>query len=163
MKYFLNIVFGNTDPTFRLWRNLNSSAIEKYHVKIWDNQFTDINSGYLLQAVQSHFKILLSYQASERRFFNSTNSFDPRDFIRFNFETKIYDLEFTSLFEEIEEYLEDHSLDSFQGLCQVLTKETSTKVSYLDLLKNHPIHDKISQFLLNFTSPEDNYDLYNKI
>lgn len=88
----MNIVFGNTDPTFRLWRNLNSSAIEKYHIKIWDNEFTDINTGYLLQAIQTHLKILLSYQASERRFFQSTNSFDPRDFIRFNFDGKVYDL-----------------------------------------------------------------------
>lgn len=36
-------------------------------------------------------------------------------------------------------------------------------MSYLDLLRSHPIHDRISQFLLNFTSPAENGELYNKI
>jgi hypothetical protein len=56
---FLNNIFGNTEPTFRLWRTINTAAIEKYHTKIWDNEFTDINTGFLLQAVQHHFKIVL--------------------------------------------------------------------------------------------------------
>lgn len=30
-------------------------------------------------------------------------------------------------------------------------------------MKNHPIHEKISLFFLNFISPEDNSELYNKI
>ena len=98
---FLNIVFGNTEPTFRLWRNLNSSAIEKYHTKIWDNEFTDINTGYLLQAIQNHFKILLAGQVVDRKVFKGTATFDPRDFIRFDFDFSIYNLDFTNIFDQI--------------------------------------------------------------
>lgn len=32
---FLNVIFGNTEPTFRIWRNLNSYAQEMFQVKIW--------------------------------------------------------------------------------------------------------------------------------
>jgi ribosome-associated toxin RatA of RatAB toxin-antitoxin module len=160
---FLNTVFGNTDPTFKLWRNLNVTAMEKYHVKIWDSEFTNLNSGYLLQAIQTHFKILLSHQAIDRTVFRTTNTFDFQDFIRFEFDSRIYSLDFTNTFDQINESFEDESTESFQFLCELLTKETSTKVSYLELLRTHPIHDRISQFLLNFASPADNAELYNKI
>lgn len=34
---FLNVIFGNTEPTFVLWSNINNAAISKFRTKIWDN------------------------------------------------------------------------------------------------------------------------------
>jgi hypothetical protein len=91
------------------------------------------------------------------------SSFGPRDFLQFNFDATIYNLGFTNTFELIYESFEDENIESFQTIGEILTKETSTNIPYLELLKNHPIHDKISQFFLNFISPEENSELYNKI
>lgn len=33
----------------------------------------------------------------------------------------------------------------------------------MEILKGHPIQDKINQFFLNFISPEENSELYDKI
>ncbi len=81
------------------------------------------------------------------------NTFETSDFERFQFDSTIYNLEFTEVFDEIHECLEEDSLDSFHNLCQILVGETSNRVPYIHLLKTHPIHDKISEFLLHFTSP----------
>ena len=33
----------------------------------------------------------------------------------------------------------------------------------VEMLKKHPIHERISEFLLNFTSPEESRELYNRM
>lgn len=68
---FLNIIFGNTEATFRIWRNLNSYAQEMFQVKIWENEFTDIHVSYLLLAIQCHLKIVLSNEIHQRKLFKS--------------------------------------------------------------------------------------------
>lgn len=44
------------------------------------------------------------------------SSFGARDFVRFNFDGIIYNLDFTNIFELIHESFEDENLESFQTL-----------------------------------------------
>ena len=54
------MTFGNTDSTYRLWKNINGYCHYKYGVNIWNHEFEDLNIGYLLQAIQHSLKIKLS-------------------------------------------------------------------------------------------------------
>ncbi len=78
---------------------------------------------------------------AERYFFKSMGTFGPRDFIKFNFDATIYNLDFTNTFELIHESIEERNLESFQTIGEILTKESSVHVPYLELLKDHPIHE----------------------
>ncbi len=59
---FLNVIFGNTESSFRLWRNLNQTARQTFKTNIWENDYKMINFSYFLQAIQLNLKIVLSPQ-----------------------------------------------------------------------------------------------------
>lgn len=59
-----------------------------------------------MQAIQTHLKIVLNDSIHRKRYFASPQTFDPEDFRRFDFDTNIYNLDFTNLFEEIEDCMD---------------------------------------------------------
>lgn len=71
---FLNVVLGNTDSTFRLWRSLNGLCRTSYGCDCWHEDFSQLNLPYLLQALQTHLGLVLAPSAAARPCFSSTNS-----------------------------------------------------------------------------------------
>ena len=71
---FLNVVLGNTDSTFRLWRSLNGLCRTTYGCDCWHEDFSQLNLPYLLQALQTHLGLVLAPSAAARPCFSSTNS-----------------------------------------------------------------------------------------
>jgi hypothetical protein len=160
---FLNVVFGNTQDTAQLWKRINKVSMERFGVAVSEADINGANIPYLMQAIQTHLKIVLHDSIHQKRYFQSPHTFEPQDFKRFEFDTNIYSLDFTNLFEEIEECLDFETPDSFYNLSSILIKETSTHLPIIDMLKKHPIHERISEFLLNFTSPEESKELYSRM
>ena len=77
---------------------------------------------FLMQALQTHLKIVLNDSIHRKQYFKSAQTFEPQDFRRFEFDTNIYNLDFTDLFEEIEECLDFNTPDSFYNLSAILIK-----------------------------------------
>ena len=50
------------------------------------------------------------------------SSFGPRDFVQFNFDATVYNLDFTNTFELIHESIEEANIESFQTVGEILTK-----------------------------------------
>lgn len=103
---FLNVVFGNTSDTAGLWKRINKIAQTRFGVAVSESDITGANIPYLMQALQTHIKILLNDSIHGKQYFQSPQTFEPRDFKGFIFDTNIYSLDFTNLFEEIEECLD---------------------------------------------------------
>ena len=140
----MNVVFGNSEPTFRVWRSLNAFSSKHFGGEIWDSDYRTINTGYFLQAIQNHLNITLRPSIFQRRLFHSMNSLDLEDFESFVYDVTPYNLDFTQQFEDIHEHLEEVTKESFHSLCTLLTTETRRGGTYLDLLKGHPIYSQIS-------------------
>lgn len=70
-----------------------------------------------MQAVQHALKISLASNISDKKPFKHMNTFDPKDFLQFQFDTTIYNLDFTDIFEEIHECLDKPTFESFHNLC----------------------------------------------
>ncbi|MCB0369730.1 MAG: hypothetical protein KDD45_09900 [Bdellovibrionales bacterium] len=64
-----------------------------------ENDITGANVPFLMQAIQTHLKIVLNDSIHHKRYFASPQTFGPEDFKRFEFDTNIFSLEFTDLFE----------------------------------------------------------------
>ena len=160
---FLNLLFGNSESTSRLWRNINVYSEGHFGARVFEKNFEEMNVPYLLQALQSNLKIVLAPSIHSRTVFTSMETFQVIDLQGFEFEASIYSLLFTDTYQDIEDCLEEQTTESFHDLCEILTKETSTRTPYLTLLKRLPIHDRINEYLLNFTSPQDTPDLYNRM
>lgn len=124
---FLNVIFGNTESTTGIWRRINAISQAKFGVVVAENGIGDTNLQYLLQAVQTHLKIVLNESIHYKVKFQSTETFEPQDFQRFEFYPTIYNLEFSNLFEQIEDCLSSQTPDSFYNLSSILIKETSTR------------------------------------
>lgn len=113
----MNILFGNSEATFKMWRGINAYSTEAFDIKVWENEFTHVNINYLLQAIQSNFHILLRESIFQRKLFHNMNSFAPSDFVRFTFKSNSYDLDFTSIFDQVYDCLDEKSMESFNDLC----------------------------------------------
>ena len=92
---FLNVVFGNSEATFRVWKGLNNYSQKHYGSVIWQQTYTDINKGYFLQAIQYHLKILLSENILQKELFSSMKTVEEKDFIRFQIDVSTYNLDYT--------------------------------------------------------------------
>ena len=103
---FLNVVFGNTQDTAQVWRRINRTSQERFGLAVSEGDMNGINIEYLMQAIQTHLKIVLNDTIHRKRFFTSPQTFDPQDFRRFEFDTNIYNLDFTNLCEEIEDCMD---------------------------------------------------------
>lgn len=55
----------------------------------------------MLQAIQSSLKIVLGDRVHDRKVFKGMASFETHDFLRFEFDSKIFNLDFTNSFEQI--------------------------------------------------------------
>jgi hypothetical protein len=91
-----------SESTIELWKRVNSYCKNHFGVFAFQNTFTDIHIPYFLQAIQTHLRIVLTDRVTDRQFFNSNSCFQMPDFIRFEFESSIYNLDFTSTIEQIE-------------------------------------------------------------
>ncbi len=76
MISFLNVVLGNSDATFRVWKGLNNYSLKHYGSTIWQETYTDINKGYFLQSIQYHLKILLNENILQKTLFTNTKTLD---------------------------------------------------------------------------------------
>ena len=137
---FLNVVFGNTQDTAQIWKRINRVCQARFGIAVSEADITGANVPYLMQALQTHLKIVMNDSIHRKRHFQSPQTFDPQDFKRFEFDTNIYSLDFTDLFQEIEECLDFSTPESFYNLSSILIKETSNRVPVIDMLKKHPIH-----------------------
>jgi hypothetical protein len=90
-------------------------------------------------------------------------SFEESDFLGFEFGSSTYNLNFTDAFEQINDCLEEQTENAFHTISDIMTKETSNRTPYLYLLKKHSIYGRISEFLLNFTSPDESRELYDRL
>lgn len=77
---FLNVLFGNHDSTLSLWKQVNNYSQNHFGVKIWENDFKDVNIPYLLQALQTNLRIVLAPTIHQRTLFKSMQSFQLNDF-----------------------------------------------------------------------------------
>lgn len=116
-----------------------------------------------MQAVQSHFKITLSDEIHKRTFFKSGSTLADSDFIRFSPAITIYNLDFTSTFENIYDCLDQKNAESFGELSRMMTRETTKGKPYLFMLKNHEIYDKICEYFLYFITPEQYHQFYSTL
>ena len=105
MISFLNLIFGVTEYSNGLWTRVNNFSKNNFGTFAFENSYRDLNINYFLQSIQTHFKIVLSDKIHSRQFFKNEKTFEISDFIRFNYETKIYNLDFTNTFEQINECL----------------------------------------------------------
>ena len=159
----MNVIFGNSQDTALVWKRINRVCQDRFGVAVEERDINEANIPYLMQAIQTHFKIVLNDSIHRKRYFQSPQTFDSQDFRKFDFDTNIYNLDFTNLFEEIEDCLDFETPESFYNLSSILIKETSNRVPVIEMLKKHPIHERISEFLLNFTSPDESQDLYSRM
>ena len=94
-------MFGNTRDTTEVWKRINKIAQDRFGIAVSEADITGSNVPYLMQALQTHLKIVLHESVHGRQHFKSAQTFDPRDFKMFEFDTNIYNLDFTDLFEQI--------------------------------------------------------------
>ena len=80
---------------------MNIFSKKYFESPIWEERFEDINLSYLLQAIQYHLKIVLSDEVHQRNYFKSMHSLYDSDFIQFENDITIYNLDFSEHFEKI--------------------------------------------------------------
>ena len=99
---FLNKVLGDSEGSYRLWRNVKEVGQEIYNIKLWNNNFESIISkGYLLQAIQYHFRLALRDTIHNRPLFRAAEPLQPQDFISFRPTHRTLSLDYTETFEQI--------------------------------------------------------------
>ena len=86
------MVFGNTQDTAQVWKRINRICQERFGIAVSESDISGANVPFMMQAIQTHLKIVLNDSIHRKRYFESPQTFDPQDFNRFDFDTNIYNL-----------------------------------------------------------------------
>lgn len=73
---FLNVVFGNTKDTGEVWRRINRTAQLRFGIAVSETDISGANVPFLMQAIQTHLKIILNDSIHQKRHFKSPQTFD---------------------------------------------------------------------------------------